>query len=341
MHKVLVCGGAGYIGSHMVKMLCEQGYEVVTFDNLSTGHSSAVKWGELFIGDLLMPISINEVFRKHKFDAVFHFATLSLVSESITYPDIYYRNNVIGTLNLLEAMKLANVKNFIFSATAAINDEQEYIPKDETHIAQPINPYGTTSLSVERILQNNATEFGLNSASLRYFNTAGADPSGTIGEQHEPETHLIPNVLNAILAGSGSLSIFGDDYNTSDGTCIRDYIHINDLCHAHLLALHYLQKQQGAFHFYLGNGEGFSILDIVQAAEEVTGKSVPYRVKKRRFGDPAILVANSELAKKQLGWQPQYTQLQDIIETAWNWHLNMHSRQTACLSNTTLRSVSL
>ncbi len=254
-----------------------------------------------------------------------HFAARSQVSESILYPDMYYRNNVIGTLNLLDAMKLANVQNFIFSSTAAIFGEPEYTPIDEAHAKKSINPYGATKLSVEKISQDYAKSIGLSSVSLRYFNAAGADPSGVIGENHEPESHSIPNILNSLIRNNSTLKVFGDDYDTSDGTCVRDYIHVNDLCNAHLLALQFLKNHKGAFQFNLGNGKGFSILEVIKAAEAVTGQVIPYRVETRRPGDPALLIADSDLAKDKLEWQPQYTKLENIIETAWRWHLYLNS----------------
>ncbi len=334
MKTILVCGGAGYVGSHMVKMLSQHGYEVITFDNLSSGHGVAVKWGKLVVGDILQPLTINRVFKQNKIDAVFHFGARSLVSESILHPDVYYRNNVIGTLNLLDAMKRAKVKNFIFSSTAAIFGEPDYTPIDEAHAKKPINPYGVTKLSVENILQDYAKSLDLNSVSLRYFNAAGADPSGVIGENHEPESHLIPNILNSLIKNKNSLKVFGDDYDTSDGTCIRDYIHVNDLCNAHLLALQFLKTHTGAFQFNLGNGKGFSILEVIKAAEVVTGQLIPYRIEARRPGDPALLIADSGLAQVQLGWQPQYSKLENILETAWRWHLYLSNSMLCGLSKT-------
>jgi UDP-glucose 4-epimerase len=318
--NILVCGGAGYIGSHMVKMLTEAGHQVTTFDNLSTGHREAVKWGKLVVGDLLDEPVLRQLFADNRFDAVMHFSAKSLVGESVVEPAGYYRNNVIGTLHLLDAMRAAGVKRFVFSSSAATFGNPEADRIDENHPQAPINPYGETKLMVERMLRDYAEAFGLHSVSLRYFNAAGADPSGEIGESHHPETHLIPNVLKAALDPQQKLKVFGQDYPTPDGTCVRDYIHINDLCQAHLLALGYMDNRAGAFGFNLGNGQGFSIMEIIQAAEQVTGQKIPYESCDRRPGDPPILVANATRAKKELGWQPQYVNITAILKTAWDWH---------------------
>lgn len=324
MKTILVCGGAGYIGSHMVKMLSGQGHRVITFDNLSTGHGEAVRWGELIVGDLMKPKDIAALFERYRFDAVFHFAARSLVGESVRHPDIYYRNNVIGTLNLLDAMICTGVKKLVFSSTAAIFGNPQAVPIDEQAARQPVNPYGTTKLQVEQILHDYAEAYGLNSVSLRYFNAAGADPDSEIGEDHEPETHLIPNILKSVLEKNQDLCVFGNQYPTPDGTCVRDYIHVNDLCQAHLAALDFLARHDGAFSFNLGNGSGFSVMDVIKAAEAVTGQEIAYAVKPPRPGDPATLVSDSSLAREQLGWQPTYVELDDILETAWQWHLKLY-----------------
>jgi UDP-glucose 4-epimerase len=318
--NILVCGGAGYIGSHMVKMLTEEGHDVTTFDNLSTGYREAVKWGRLVVGDLLDETALRQLFADNSFNAVMHFSAKSLVGESVAQPAMYYKNNVIGTFNLLEAMRAADVKRFVFSSSAATfgNPVADHI--DENHPQAPINPYGETKLMVERMLRDYAAAYGLSSVSLRYFNAAGADPSGEIGEAHDPETHLIPNVLKAALDPHKTLKVFGQDYPTPDGTCVRDYIHINDLCQAHLLALEYMEEREGAFGFNLGNGQGFSILEIINAAEQVIGQKIPYESCNRRPGDPPILVADASLAKKELKWRPQYTDITEILRTAWDWH---------------------
>jgi UDP-glucose 4-epimerase len=319
MSHVLVCGGAGYIGAHMVKRLADEGHRVTVFDNFSTGHRAAVRWGNLFEGDLLDPASLRHVFAGPHVDAVMHFAALSLVGESMRNPYAYYCNNVAGTLNLLEAMREAGVSQLVFSSTAAVYGNPQISPIDESQPLAPINPYGASKAMVERMLSDAAVAYGLRSVSLRYFNAAGADPSGEIGESHNPETHLVPNVLKAALDGS-SVRIFGDDYTTHDGTCVRDYVHVNDLVQAHLLALDHLSANVGAHAFNLGNGTGFSVLEVVEAARRVTGFPVTCERTPRRIGDPHTLVASSEAARRILGWQPAYTDINAIVETAWQWH---------------------
>ena len=319
--EILVCGGAGYIGSHMVKMLSEQGHTVTTFDNLSTGHRDAVQWGSFVEGDLLNSDDLKQLFDSNNFDVVMHFSARSLVGESVQKPALYYQNNVIGTYNLLEAMRQADINKFIFSSTAAVYGYPEKDLIDESHPKKPINPYGHSKLMVEQMLEDYASAYGLNSVRLRYFNAAGADASGLIGEAHDPETHLIPNILKSILSNSSSsLKIFGDDYDTHDGTCVRDYIHINDICNAHIKAMEYLDTHNGSYAFNLGNSSGFSVLDVITATETIVKQKIPYTVEERRAGDPSILVANSTLAQKELQWQPECTSIDDIIESAWNWH---------------------
>jgi UDP-glucose 4-epimerase len=318
--NILVCGGAGYIGSHMAKMLAGLGNVVTVFDNLSTGHREAVKWGEFVQGDLLRKDDLRQLFAADRFDAVMHFSAKSLVGESMVNPGIYYSNNVSGTLNLLDAMREHGVEKFVFSSSAATFGVPVKESIDESHPQNPINPYGETKLMVERILRDYGQAYGLASVSLRYFNAAGADPEGEIGESHQPESHLIPNVLKSVLADNARLKVFGDDYETRDGTCVRDYIHINDLCTAHLQAIDYMETHKGAMGFNLGNGQGFSIFDIIRAAERVTGKSIAFDIEGRRAGDPPVLVADSSLARKELGWVPAYTEIDGIIETAWRWH---------------------
>ena len=320
--SILVCGGAGYIGSHMVKMLLEQGFEVTVLDNLSTGHAEAVGEAELVACDLLDGAELERVFARRRFDAVMHFCALSLVGESVRQPLDYYRNNVGGTLSLLETMRRHSVERLVFSSTAAIFGEPDQALIDETHPARPINPYGRSKWMVEQMLTDSATAFGLRSVSLRYFNAAGASPSGEIGESHDPETHLIPNVLKSVQAGGASLKVFGNDYPTPDGTCVRDYIHVDDLAAAHLAALTWMESQEGAAVFNLGNGRGFSVLEVIEAAGRVTGQPIAYEVQDRRPGDPAVLVAASDRAQRELGWQPRYRDIESIIETAWQWHRN-------------------
>lgn len=320
MH-VLICGGAGYIGSHMAKMLAARGERVTIFDNLSTGHREAVQWGPLIEGDLLVPADIDKVLQAGGYDAVMHFSAKSLVGESVSHPDRYYLNNVVGTVNLLNALVRHRIDKFIFSSSAAVFGNPEYTPIDEQHPTQPINPYGKTKLMVESLLADYDHAYGLRSVSLRYFNAAGADPEATIGESHNPETHLIPNILLSVTKKGGpALKVFGNDYSTPDGTCVRDYIHVNDLCDAHLRALDHLNGDGRTEIFNLGNGRGFSVLEVIRTASSVAGKDIPYIVADRRVGDPPVLVASAAKARRLLGWEPRYTELEGIIETAWRWH---------------------
>jgi len=319
MH-VLVCGGAGYIGSHMLKWLAQRGHSVTVLDNLATGHRDAVHWGEFVEAELLDPVSLDRVFAGRAFDAVMHFCARSLVGESVAHPYGYYANNVTGTLNLLEAMRRHGVSKLVFSSTAAVFGNPVAALIDEDHPKHPINPYGASKLMVERILQDAARAYGLRSVALRYFNAAGASPDGDIGESHQPETHLIPNVLRAALGTGPALKVFGDDYPTADGTCVRDYVHVEDLAQAHELALDYMDAHEGAHAFNLGNGQGFSVREVIDAARRVSGREIPYEVAPRRPGDPAVLVASSERARQGLGWKAQWTELEPIIESAWHWH---------------------
>lgn len=317
--KVLVVGGAGYIGSHMVKTLLSQGHEVVTFDNLSGGYRDAVLGGVFVQGDLADQLALDAVFKAHQPQAVMHFASFIQVGESVRRPDMYYRNNFSNTLNLLDAMVAHNVKHFIFSSTAAVFGEPDYVPIDEAHPNRPVNPYGRSKWMVEQILADYDHAFGLKSVCLRYFNAAGADPEGQLGERHEPETHLIPLILQAASGRRPEISVFGRDYDTPDGTCVRDYIHIVDLCSAHLLALQHLAKGGASEHFNLGNGEGFSVQQVIDTVEKVTGRKVKVVDGPRRAGDPARLVADSAKARKQLGWEPEYSDLDSIVKHAWAW----------------------
>ncbi|AIF49369.1 UDP-glucose 4-epimerase GalE [Dyella japonica] len=318
--KILICGGAGYIGSHMVRYLAAQGHQSVVLDNLSTGHRQAVSPDILEVADLLEPSSLTGVFARHRFDGVIHFCARSLVGESVSQPYAYYENNVAGTLNLLRAMHEAKVDRIVFSSTAAVFGNPQAPLIDEDHPTQPINPYGASKLMVERILADAAGAYGLRSTALRYFNAAGADPAGGIGESHQPETHLIPNVLRAALGQGNGLRVFGNDYSTRDGTCVRDYVHVNDLASAHLLALEYMQANEGAHRFNLGNGQGFTVLEVIEAARRVTGRSIDFAQDARRQGDPAVLVASSDKARRVLGWRPRFVDIGEIIETAWRWH---------------------
>jgi len=318
--SILICGGAGYIGSHMARMLAESGHKVTVFDNLSTGHREALQWGDFVYGDLRNPDTLTMLFHERKFDAVFHFSALIVVPESVRSPMKYYDNNVAGTCNLLKAMREAGVNRFVFSSTAAVygNPVQEKI--NEAHPLAPLNPYGRSKLMVEEMLDDLAEAGDFRSVSFRYFNAAGAHPDGLIGEAHDPETHLIPNILISRLAGGASLKVFGDRFPTRDGSCVRDYIHILDICSAHMAALGFMDDNLGANVFNLGNGQGFTVLEVIRAAEEVIGREIPYVVESAREGDSPALVADSSLAARTLGWTPQYADLREIIETAWRWH---------------------
>jgi UDP-glucose 4-epimerase len=309
----------------MVKMLSQnKTNNIVVLDNLTTGFKDSVKYGNLVIGDLADTNLLENLFSKNSFDGVIHFAANSLVGESIIEPSKYYRNNVGNTLNLLDVMVRHNVKNFIFSSTAATFGEPVYTPIDEKHPQNPINPYGSSKLMVEKILKDYAHAYNLNSVCLRYFNACGADPEGEIGECHDPETHLIPLILQAASGRRKSITVFGRDYETPDGTCIRDYIHINDLCSAHALALDLLisKKQQGALTYNLGNGQGYSVQEVIDVVKEVVaqdGYQLIVEEGKRREGDPATLVANATKATQDLNWKPEYGDLQTIIKHAWHW----------------------
>ena len=320
--KVLVVGGAGYIGSHMVKMLSQAGHDVVTLDNLSNGYRDAVKYGEFVEGDIADSALLNQLFTDHQFDGVMHFASYIQVGESVEKPSMYYRNNVTNTQVLLDAMVEHGIKCFIFSSTAATFGEPDYTPIDEAHPQQPINPYGHSKLMVEQILADFDHAYGLKSVSLRYFNAAGADPEGELGERHIPETHLIPLVLQAASGRRDNITIFGTDYDTPDGTCVRDYIHIKDLCSAHLLGLEYLVNGGDSKAFNMGNGQGYSIKDVIEVAKSVTGNDFTVILGERRDGDPARLVADSTLLQSSLGWKPEYADLEVIIRHAWEWEKN-------------------
>ena len=317
---ILIVGGAGYIGSHLNKEINKKGIETVIFDNLSYGHRDFVKWGTFENGDLGNIEDIRAVFRKYPIEAVMHFAAFTYVGESVEDPQKYYTNNVKNTLNLLQVMLEEDVKYFVFSSTCATYGNPVEIPITENHPQNPINPYGKGKLMVETVLKDYSDAYGLKYASLRYFNAAGADPDGEVGELHDPETHLIPLILDAACRRREDIKIFGTDYNTPDGTCIRDYIHVTDLAEAHILALEYLQNGGESDFFNLGNGNGFSVKEVIETAEKVTGRSIKAVETSRRAGDPPILVGSSDKAKKLLNWNPKYDELSTIIETAWNWH---------------------
>ncbi|HIE01249.1 MAG TPA: UDP-glucose 4-epimerase GalE [Thiotrichaceae bacterium] len=327
MKTILVVGGAGYIGSHMVKMLLAADYQVVTLDNLSGGYRDAVLGGDFVFGDTHDRASLDRLFADDTFDGVMHFASFIQVGESVQNPGKYYQNNLAASLNLLDAMVAHDVKVCIFSSSAAIFGEPQYVPLDEAHPKQPINPYGSTKWMVEQILADYDHAYGLKSVCLRYFNAAGADPEGQLGERHVPETHLIPLVLQAASGRRESITVYGEDYDTPDGTCIRDYVHINDLCQAHLLALEQLLAGADSAAYNLGNGAGFSIKQVIDIAKEVTGKPIPVVMGERRGGDAARLVADSKRAQKLLGWQPQYGDLATLIAHAWQWEQKMKAEK--------------
>ncbi len=316
--RVLVVGGAGYIGSHMVAMLADAGVDVTTLDNLSGGYRDAVIAGQFVHGDLADRPLVDEVLACG-FDAVMHFASYIQVGESVAAPGMYYRNNYANTLNLLEAMVDRGISRFIFSSTAAVFGEPDYIPIDEAHPARPINPYGRSKRMVEETLADFERAHGLRSVCLRYFNAAGADPAGRLGERHDPETHLIPLLLQVATGRRPDIKVFGRDYDTPDGTCIRDYIHISDLCAAHRLALAYLGEGGASSCLNLGNGNGFSVQEVIATTERVTARPIRVIDAPRRPGDPARLVADAGRARQLLGWQPAYPSLETIVEHAWAW----------------------
>lgn len=317
---ILVCGGAGYIGSHINKQLHKEGYETVVFDNLVYGHREAVKWGYFEQGDLKNIEDIERVFQNHQIDAVFHFAAYAYVGESVSEPEKYYYNNVANTLNLLQVMRKHGCKKIIFSSTCATYGEPESVPITEDMPQNPINPYGATKLMMERIFKDYHTAYGLEFVVLRYFNAAGADPEGEIGESHNPETHIIPLVLDAASGKRADIKVFGTDYDTPDGSCVRDYIHVYDLATAHLLALHHLEAGKESDFFNLGNALGTSVLEVVKSVRKVTGKGFKVVLTDRRPGDPAKLVGSSEKAQRILGWKPIYGDIDTIVKHAWNWH---------------------
>ena len=319
MKNILIVGGAGYIGSHICKCLSENGYLPIVLDNLSTGHRRAVKWGPFIEGAVEQKSLLSHVFSRYDISAVMHFAAFAYVGESVCNPMKYYRNNVAGTIALLEAMVNNNVSKFVFSSTCAIFGNPVKNILDEDHPKNPINPYGRTKLMVENILEDFQDAYGLQSVRLRYFNAAGADPEGEIGEVHKPETHLIPVILQAALRQRGAVEIYGDNYPTKDGTCVRDYIHVNDLAQAHLLALERLLNGRRGEAYNLGTGVGYSVKEVIETARAVTGREISVSVKERRPGDPASLVSSSTKALKEIGWCPKYNTLRWIVQTAWDW----------------------
>lgn len=320
MKTILVTGGAGYIGSHTCKALARSGYKPVAFDNLIYGHPWAVKWGPLVQGDILNRQQVDKALKEYKPDAVLHFAAFAYVGESVTEPAKYYRNNVAGSLTLLESMLDHGIDKFIFSSTCATYGVPDKVPIFEDSPQIPINPYGSSKLMIEKIMQDFDAAYGLRSIALRYFNAAGADEKGEIGEDHNPETHLIPLVLDAACGRRESISVFGSDYNTPDGTCIRDYIHVSDLADAHVLALQALEGGAPSTAYNLGNGHGFSVKEVIDTARDVTGKNISAVMESRRPGDPARLIGDAQRIIRDLGWKPQYADIESIITTAWNWH---------------------
>ncbi|MDT1939746.1 MULTISPECIES: UDP-glucose 4-epimerase GalE [Carnobacterium] len=320
---ILVLGGAGYIGSHGVDQLIEKGYQVVVVDNLQTGHKEAIhKDARFYQGDIRDKAFLQGIFKKEKIDGVLHFAANSLVGESMEQPLMYFNNNVYGTQVVLEVMEEFDVKKIVFSSSAATYGEAKVMPIAESAPTNPTNPYGETKLMMEKMLKWCDEAYQMNYVALRYFNVAGAKINGQIGEDHTPETHLIPLVLQTALGQRAQLSIFGNDYDTPDGTCIRDYVHVQDLIAAHILALEYLEAGNSSNIFNLGSSTGFSVQEIVEAARKITGKEIPTKVEARRAGDPSTLVAASQKAQEMLGWKPEYTTMETIIESAWNWHVN-------------------
>lgn len=321
--RVLVVGGAGYIGSHTAKLLAQQGHEVVVYDNLAEGHRWAVQWGEFVEGDLHDGAKLREALREHRIDAVIHFAAFAYVGESVSDPIKYYRNNVAGTLELLAAMVDVGVTKLVFSSTCATYGVPESVPIPEGHAQAPINPYGETKLVVEGMLKWFGQAYDLDWVALRYFNASGASPEGEIGESHDPETHLIPIAILAALGQRPELQVFGTDYDTPDGTAVRDYIHVMDLADAHIRALGYLGKGGESRAFNVGTGIGNSVREVIEAVEAATGRTVPHRDVPRRAGDPPALVADAEEAKRILGWTPRYTDLRETVATAVRWHESM------------------
>jgi UDP-glucose 4-epimerase len=317
--RVLVTGGAGYIGSHMVKLLVESGAQVTVVDDLSTGHADAVRGRDFVRGDVADVTFTKNLLEQKQIEAVVHFAACSLVGESVADPLKYYRRNVGGTAGLVEAMRQAKVTRLVFSSTAAVYGDPVRTPIDEAHPTQPVNPYGSSKLAIERMLAECSSAYGIGAVVLRYFNAAGADPSGELGERHDPETHLIPLVLQAACGRRPSISVFGNDWPTRDGTCVRDYIHVSDLCVAHQLALDWLAAGGRYECFNLGNGEGATVLEVIEAARRVTGRTIKMVQAQRRAGDPPSLVADASKARRVLGWQPARADIEGIVRDAWNY----------------------
>lgn len=321
---ILIVGGAGYIGSHVNKVLNETGYDTLILDNFSYGHRELVQWGEVVEGDLGDGELLDRIFQEYPITGVMHFAAFTYVGESVTHPAKYYHNNTSNTLNLLRSMIKNKVRNFIFSSTCAVYGVPEKIPLTEDHPLDPINPYGRSKLMVEQMLHDFSRAYDFNYISLRYFNAAGCDPEIETGEWHEPETHLIPLILDAALGVRDKVSIFGTDYPTPDGTCIRDYIHVLDLALAHIKAMEYLEKNNKSQIFNLGNGQGFSVREVIECCRKVTGKNIQADDEDRRPGDPPVLLGSSKKAEELLGWKVEWVELEDIIASAWKWHEKLY-----------------
>jgi UDP-glucose 4-epimerase len=321
---ILVVGGAGYIGSHVNKELSKKGYQSIVYDNLSTGNLELVQWGDFILGDLGNIEHLKLVFRKYKIAAVMHFAACAYVQESMVHPRKYYVNNVVNTMNLLNIMQDFSVNKFIFSSSCATYGNPIEIPITERHPQNPINPYGQSKLMVEKILNDYSKIYDFKYVSLRYFNAAGADPEMEIGEMHDPETHLIPLSLDSAIGKRPNIKIFGTDFDTPDGTCIRDYIHVTDLSVAHIQALEYLMSGGASQVLNLGNDKGYTVREVIEVAKKVTKKEIPVIEEKKRLGDPAVLVGSAKKAKQILSWEPKFFKLQTIIETAWKWHIKMN-----------------
>ncbi len=319
---ILVVGGAGYIGSHTNKELNRRGYQTLIYDNLVYGHKESVKWGKLEVGDLAEEEHLERIFQENSIDAVLHFAAYAYVGESVAKPAKYYKNNVCNTIQLLDIMRKYQVNHIIFSSTCATYGVPDKMPITEDMPQKPVNPYGATKWMVERILEDYRKAYEINYCCLRYFNAAGADPEGELGESHMPETHLIPLILDAASGKRESISIFGTDYPTKDGTCIRDYIHVSDLADAHIRALEYLKQGGESTCFNLGNGNGDSVQHVIEVVKQVTGKEFKVKEEKRRAGDPPVLIGSAEKAEKVLGWKPKYAEIETIVEHAWKWHEN-------------------
>ncbi len=320
-NNIIITGGAGYVGSHACKALARAGYVPVSYDNLSRGYASAVKWGPLETGDILDAGRLDEVFHQYRPAAVMHFAALAYVGESVEQPQMYYRNNVTGTLNLLDRMLEHGVKDFIFSSSCAVYGAPEQMPVTETHAYRPLSPYGRSKAMIEQILADLADTGKINYVSLRYFNAAGADTDGEAGELHEPETHLIPRVLQAAAGKLDCIDVYGDDYATQDGTCIRDYIHVTDLADAHVLALGYLEENKQPAIYNLGTETGLSVYEIISRATEITGREIPVTVRARRAGDSPRIIADATKIKRELGWTARHSDIDTILSTAWQWLL--------------------